>query len=424
MNRALEAPSPPAQTTITLSIITLYNYVHTEGYEHQLHLVFMVDGLAAMLLNETNLLLKAATMDRQYVLAEQMQLIEPKFGDREIEVVSLRERELAIEEKVENIISLDLALLRFVGTLPDLVERNSFKLPTNVDADYLIGEYMTIKEKQIVLKISKALELYNLADFNDAFEAIPKLDRVVFNNDNYTSRLPDSNKVDASTMTTSSALEHEYRLLIDFCDLFFGSSSLRSVANAENIPTADILNIGVDVRQVLYAMSSMFATDEENTNRRLKLFFEYGSADAIDDMDTTLDSSKRLNSTNRSLRESRNYSNKFLILLIYFLSFEEDTEDDEDDEDNVRMPRYVEELRNQCVLTLTRMLEHLLEYIQFKSSDPKYKIKFSRLPLCSNRNCEGDMDDASVSQRRPISVLIKSLQYALNFGSFVSSTSI
>lgn len=370
-----------------LSILTLYNYVHTENFEKQIHLIFLVEGLPEMVLDEVNMILKAGTMDRQYHLTKQIHMFEPNFGSESIEIVSLRERELAIEEKVENIMALDIGLIKFVATVPGLIEKNSFKLPTNVDSDYLIGEYMSIKEKQVMHKISKALDLYNKVDFSVETHMVKKHETVIFDNDNYTERKPENIQCD-----------HEYELLINFINLFFSNNKTRNLLLPDEfeLPT-ELLLIGIDIRQVLYSMASMYSPNDE-MNRNLRDFFRGNSE--IDNEEEERAPKKRRNALYRSLRESYNYSHKILILLLFFMVKEEAGE--------TNFVDYIAEIRNQLILTLGRMLEHLISYIQFKSRDENYKIKFSRMPL--SKFPSDDM---------PLSKVFNSIQYALNFLPFI-----
>ncbi|CAD6995462.1 unnamed protein product [Ceratitis capitata] len=60
-------------------------------------------------------------------------LLHPEFGTEKMEKVSVQDRGKAVEEKVKNIISIDIAILDFISKLPDLIVTNSFQLPQNAD---------------------------------------------------------------------------------------------------------------------------------------------------------------------------------------------------------------------------------------------------------------------------------------------------
>lgn len=415
-----------------ISIFALYNYAMMQDFEQQLHLVFLVEDYPQFLLNEVNCLLKAESIQKQYVLTDKIRLLHKDFGRKYSigDSVTLSVREQQIEQKVENIMALDIALLKFIESVPDRIEQNSFKLPQNADVPYLVGEYMSIKEKQIVSKISKALDLYNTAEFSDSFEPIAKLETVVFNNTLYLTRI---NESELQRLTQNNDdFKHDYRLLVEFCDEFFKSSENRSIAEmrADQIPWK-LTNFGVDTQQILIAMASVFSPDND-TYYRLKMFF--ANNDPTIDQDNSVKSAKRRMLSIRSLRESALYSNKIMILTLYFMFMEENdelleqappAESSELDKSKTkrkrkssaassRLPRNVEEYRNQFIIVLNRMIQHLLEYTQFKAASKDYKIRYSQLPIIDMHGLD--------AKKRPITSLIYVMQYALNFAPFLCST--
>lgn len=401
-----------------ISILALNDYVQRNGFEAQLHLIFLVDDLPQIVLNETMALLKAESIQKQYIFTDRIRKLDPKFGE-DVPVNATAQDlifyETDITSKVENIMALDIAIIQFITTVPELMQQNSFKLPTNADSDFLLSEYMLIKEKQVVAKIGKALELILMAEFNSAFQKIPRLEGIIFGNDQLMDRISAENLQKCTN--GDPILAHDYRTLVEFYDVFVGSKSLnrettRSVpknaaeVTAQKIPM-DILNISIDVRQVLYAMASRFAGNN-NVNTRLRNFFEGNEDLDRDESQRARNTSKRYSSDNRSLRESTIYTTKVMSLLVYFMILEENQRPEDE------MPRHIKEMQNQLILTLTRMVEHLLEYIQYKSSmtTPDYKTLYSQLPLV----------DRVDPNQKPITAIIYILQYALNFAPFLSST--
>lgn len=393
------------QANTCLSVMTLYNYVMMDGYESQLHLVFCIKNLPELLLAETISILKAESIQKQYVLTDSIRHLSPDFAKQLVKHENLEIRERRITDCVENIIALDIAILKYIEQIPDIVAKHSFKVPQNADFSYLMGEYKTIKEKQIIAKISKALNLYDISKFNDMYEETPKLKHILFDNTKYTSRVP--SVVDLYTNNGDPILTHDYALLVDFVDYFVKNQKVRSLEDIKSstIP-ADLLNISLDVRQVLYALASVFSASD-STNLQLRLFFEDKVNTAVD-CDESEISKKRMFIMNRSNRESTKYANTFMMLLVYFTLIE----------DNIYrkkvvdvMPRHIHELYNQFIIVLIRMIEHLLEYIQFRALTNSNKVLYSRLPII--------VDGYADLKNMPITNLMFTLQYTLNFAPFL-----
>lgn len=427
-------------TTITnntcLSILTLCNYAQLEGYDRKIHLIFCVENLPEIIMNETRNILKAESIQYQYVFQDTIRLFEPNFGRTINENFDIKAQERKIADKVENIIAIDIALLKFVAKVPDLVAKNSFKLPRNVDTNYLMKEYMTIKEKQIITKLSKAIAMYNISDMNETFEQTFKLETAIFNDAEYMSRIP-TNSMDYTNATQM----HDYKLLVDFVDNFFTNSRLRAAiqmttSDGSDMPN-DLFDISIDERQVLSAMASMFSISDD-TNRNLRLFFENGNtnnggansqsmmvvdepAGEEEEITVVRDSStsrfKKVISSNRSKRESTTYATKILILLVYFTIMEENRcKCDEAAAATAAPPltTNVRVIRNVLIRVLTRMVEHILEYVQYLSTKSEnQKIRYSRLPIISNVLSMCNL------REMPITNLLFTLQYTLNFAAFI-----
>ncbi|WBR61467.1 hypothetical protein [Drosophila suzukii associated hytrosavirus 1] len=392
--------------TCCISLVSLYLYTQKPDFDKQLHLVFLVEDFPDFLLNETNCLLKAESIQQQYVLTDTIRMLNTNFGRESIEIMRLEEREKLIEEKVENIMALDIALLKFIESVPERIEQNSFKLPQNADVPYLVGEYMSIKEKQIVSKISKAMDLYNTAEFNENFIPLPKFQHVLFNNLSYTSRVVENHVIESAG--NDIQLQHEYRLLVNFADEFFKSSKIREMIELEESAfNWDKMNTGIELRQTLFALASMFSESKE-THDYINRFFGHKDND-IDREEKV--NAKHANLSSMSLRSCYLYSTKFMILTLYFMFLEENAEKNQS---KCEIKNNIEEFRNQLILILTRMIEHLIEYIQFKAASNKYKVYYSQLPLIDIENLD--------AKKRPITSLMYIMQYALNFAPFLCNS--
>lgn len=394
-----------------ISILTLYAYTQMKNFESQIHLVFLMEDYPDFLLNEINSLLKAASLEKQYNFSDKIGLVVDNCGRRLkqniIQQPSLAELEKSIENNVENIIALDIALLKFIHSVPDRIEQNSFKLPQNADVPYLMNEYLSIKEKQVISKISKSYELYQLADFNSSFVQIKKLDNVIFNNNLYLTRIKKKKLKEVTGDDVER--EHDYRLLVDFCEKFFENSKYRSISdvNPFNIP-GEILKVNIDLRQILYTMASVFSSSSE-THRFITQFF-YDVDPTVDQNENT--KAKRTQLSVMTIRECTQYATKIMILIIYFMFIEENNIIS--DNINQQLPKLLEEYRNQIILCLSHMINHLVEYIDFKAKFKENKIRYSTLPLIDVKNFD--------SKNQPITHLIYLLQYTLNFAPFLCNS--
>lgn len=387
-------------TSKCLSILSLVLYTQQPNYENLLHLLFATPDYCDFVLNEVNSLIKASNLQSQYVLEREIKLVQPSFGTMQMEKATIKEREDAIEEKVENIMAMDIAILKFISTVPEYVEKNSFYLPKNVDVPYLVNELLTFQERQKITVISNAYEIYQNAQFNTSYQVIPKIDTVVFNNELFLSRI---RKDKMEKHTTDFEMEHDYRLLVNFCNLFFENSRNRSFTHITALKISQHITFTPDLRQVLYAMSSTFSADER-VHRSVSQFFNKSALDNNKNFTT-----KRARLTTMTLRKCHQYTNNILILIIYFMVIEDNNDVDNNGDP---LPPNVEDYRNQLMYILSRMLEHLLEYIKFKARDiENYKIKYSQLPL---NNIPGLSEST-----RPITFIMYNLQYALNFAPFL-----
>lgn len=387
-----------------ISILTLVYYTQINGFENLLHLLLMLPDYSKLLLNELYTIGKASNIQNQYLLANKIRLINPNYGDTRMEVVQLREREEAIEQKVENIIAIDIALLKFIETVPERIEKNSFQLPQNADVPYLMSEHLTMKENDLIKIISGAFQIFENAKFTEQYQEAPKLDKVIFNNQRFLTR---TQKSQLRELSDNQELEYDYRSTLDFLNQFFENSSNRSIAEirSSNLPRS--LGISLDLRQTLYAMASMFSLDDE-MHRKISNFFN--TVDPSIDQEQNLKAKKPLLS-NMTRRNSAIYANKVLMLILYFIFVEENNDLNDSTEG---LASNVQQYRNQLVLILNRIIEHYLEYIQYKTTTVELKkIFYAKLPLLDIPKLD--------SKRRPITYLIYILQYALTFAPFLSS---
>ena len=386
-----------------VSILTLYFYTRDINFTNSLHLVFLIPEYHKHLLNEIASIVKASNIQNQYKIQEFITKFKPDYGMSRMERIYNDDREYLIEEKIENIISLDIAILEFISSVPERIEQNSFQLPRNADIPYLIGEYMGLKEKQIVSKISYAYELIHNKNYNTSFQKIDIIQDVTFNNNKYLTRVEEEKVKDLT-----EAEEHDYYLLIDFLNHFFENSQNRNyrTMNSSNLPT--YLSYVVEVRQILYAMASTFAIDN-SVHRELSNYFYKENPEL--DQNEMFEGLKRKYLSHMTLRESIKYSNKIMTLLVSFMLIEESN-----DVNNIidEMPKNILEYRNQFILILNRMIEQYIAYTLFKVSTGGYIIKYSTLPLIDVPSFD--------AAKRPISHLIYILQYALNFIPFLSGT--
>lgn len=389
-----------------ISIVALYLYTQQDNYENLLHLVFAVPDYPQNLLNEINLVVKAANTQAQYVLEKQMKILKPTYGDALIEKISLKDREFAIEEKVENIVALDIAILKFISSVPDRIEQNSFQLPQNADVPYLIGEYISIREKQMVSRISRAYELFRGTEFSDSFQLVPKIPTVVFNNNKYLTRVEKNEVVQLNKQE-----EHDYYLLINFLNHFFENSNNRQLSAAMNTSSLpSYLTYSADLRQILYMMASTF--DSTGTVHKNLTNFFY-NIDPNLDQSETFEGPKRKLLSQMTMRESVKNTNNILSLFVTFMLVEENNDINQVEES---LPQNIIEYRNQFILILNRMIEHLIKYMLYKGRNKKGKMKYSTLPLIETPPFD--------PQKRPISYLLYIIQYALNFAPFLSSSSL
>lgn len=396
-----------------ISILSLYFYVKRKNFENDIHLIFFNYGYAEMLLNEIDSISKASHIQSQYMIQDKVRLVQPNYGKTSMEAASISEREAAIEEKVENIISLDIALLKFISSVPEIIEKNSFKLPKNADMPYLVNEYKIIKEQRIMQIISKSLDLYSSAEFVDSYRAIGKLESVEFNNQMYTSRF-DQNIMEHGSENNI----HNHILMINFFNMFFENSKYRTVSeiNSQTFPRS-LLNFSVDLRQTLYAMSSMFSVTEKTHTFITNFFNKSGANNALDQNENL--KAKRPTLSVMTRREASTYANRFMVLVVYFMFIEENNDLNSN---NDKLPPFIEEYRNQFILVMNRILEHLIEYIQFKVYSSRIdgnineQTIFSQLPLI-------DIDNLDPN-KRPITNIVYAIQYALNFAPFLCNASL
>lgn len=387
-----------SQPTEFISILTLYFYTRNINYANEIHLIFIIEDYPEMLLNGTNLILKAQSIQNQYYLSDKIKLIDNNFGNFDIDIVSVRDRELAIEEKIENIMALDIALLKFISSVPDIIEQNSFKLPGNVTTDYLLHEYLSVKERQIVTKLSKTFDKYSVKDAISIFSALPKTQTLQFiHNENMLQVQRDRYQ---ESENEEDELDRNNILFIDYYNNFIDTCNIRSSCN---LSSQLHINITIELRQVLFAMISTFSSNRMIYKQLKKIFID--DSNNIDRDNSSKFAKKQNIITDMTIDQCRMYSFDFMILVVYFMTLESNRE---------ILNREMTEKRNQLILILSRMFDHLLEYIDFKSQhENTSNIFYSELPIIEN-----NIDQL---ENKPITFIIHMLQYALNFAPFISN---
>lgn len=389
-----------------ISIVSLCLYTQIPDFENQLHLVFLIEDYPKQLLNQINCLVKAENIHMQYMFEDKIKLIDKEYGKNKLNQLSLSQYEKSIENKIESIMTLDIELLRFISTVPDRIENNSFKLPKNADVSYLMNEYIMIKEKQIISKINKAYNLSKLAQFNSNFVELHKLSNVTFNNERYLSRVK---KVKKDQEIDNIDDEHDYILLLDFISIFFENKSYRTI-DEKQLLKADLL-VNLDARQISYAMASMFSTDQK-IHQKISLFFSNDILNEEINNDTSKRKKTSMLISKMTLRECKSYANRIMVIIVYFMLLEKHNK--VSNNNFIKIPKYLENYRNQLIIILNRMIKHLIEYIQFKATSDKYKIVYSVLPLIQIKNID--------PKKEPITEFIHILQYTLNFASFLCNS--
>lgn len=387
-----------------ISIVTLSCYTLMKDFDKQSHLIFLANNYANSLLNEIEMLQRSTRIENQHRLDEQVQLLDPDFKKTNFRY-TISEMEQSIKDTIRDIMQVDIDILKFIRAVPDQIVRHAYQLPSNYNNTYLVKDYNLFKEERIITTLSKTLQVYENAQFDENFIQVEKLSEVYFNNNQYTSRLLTTTK----NMDQNINVNFEYHLLVDFCDKFFHDKAITKIRDitSNKIPT-DFLRSTIEIRQILYVMQTTFSSDVK-TNGRIKAFFR-GDENVDVDIDESVRSVKRPNLMDKSLRESKIQTFNFMALLVYLMSIEENNDVLINHD---KLPKFIEEYKNQAILTLNRMIEHLLEYIQFQSKTNR-KILYSKLPLVNIK-----LLDARV---RPITQLIYMLQYALNYAPFLFTT--
>lgn len=390
-----------------ISIFSLYNYTQNENFYRQLHLVFLIEDFPEILLNETNAIIKAASCQQQYLFTDHIKLLNGTFGEKRIETMTLRQREASIETKVENIIALDIALLKFIASVPERIEQNSFKLPRNVDKSYMMNEYMTIMERQIILKISQALKEYQQINVDEIYTPAKKLRFFEFQDTAYIKQLPSEEKLNRLTQNQDE-LYSDYLKLNQFVTTVFKNSNIRSMMDGNSQYIQEALPSSIDTRQVLYSMTLMFMYTE-NRNYMTTLRDAFQTTPDIDQDESQRGSSKRRKFQFQTQREAEIYIYKIIVLLVHFMYVEEQYPNVDI---NTILQQNLIDVRNQLILILTRMIDHLLMYIQFKNKkDHSKKLVYSKLPIRDTRELN--------ATNQQITFLLYVLQYTLNFAPFL-----
>lgn len=390
----------------SLSILSLYMYTRNINYAKQLHLVFCMENYPELLLDGINLILKAQSMQNQYFLMNSIKTVAEDFGNIEIDVMSVRDLELIIEEKTEHIMAMDIALLKFIASVPEIIEENSFKLPGNVSVDYLVGEYLSVGEHRIVTRLAKTFDLYTSADACSRFETVtpPFNGRTIqYSNDENIRKIKRERDLQSSD-DEEVDIDIYHRKFLKFYKKFIDTgrahSSLDLVHTVDSNKLSQLLST-LELRQLLFAMSTTFS----GVSTHAKLIDIFIDAN-ITDRDESVKAAKRQNIiANMSVEECRTYASDFMISVVFFMTVEANNNNTDD---------ILPDRRNQLLLVLVRMLDHLLEYIDFKANQETCnKILYSKLPIVD--------DDSLDSQTKPITATINMIQYALNFATFISN---
>lgn len=369
-----------------ISAYALYCYTQRPRFEEQIHLVFAVKNFPEHLENEINAISVAANIQLKYLLKEKIQLLSKDFQiQQKYNEKSVAECEQEIHDCVENIMALDLALLKFASSVPDMVKNNCFSIPANADEQYLVREYMSIKEQQMIAKISKSYRAVIADTFNEVFKEAPKINDIIFNNSRYTSRV--------SPKDLDKIREPEYMLLLDLISSFFEHKENRDVSTY--LPK-HLTTQGVDVRTVTYTMVAAFSNDKDILTHLNKF---------ISLKPMPVDAVKRVKTMQMTLRQCSAYAKTFMVLIVYLILGEEN---------ETELHPMFEDYRRQVIITLSSLIYQLLEYIQYKTIKKKQNILYSKLPLINIENIS--------SGRYPILRLIYVMQYCLNFAAFLFNT--
>lgn len=385
-----------------ISLLSLVYYVTTENYENQIHLIFITDGFPEIVLNETASLLKAEITQRQFDFKKEIRLIEPSFGTKHNleNVPSQDENERMVIENVENIMKIDIKLLKFIASVPDRLKRNGLEIPDNADKVFLFNKYLNAKESIIVNNIYGAYKLYTMKNKNEKFVKTSTIDSVTFDNTNYTYR---SKKVDI--VYTDVGNRSHYNLLIQLVDYFYSNSETRKCMSGDpsKLPIKD-LKIPLEFRSFMYEMACTLPV--KSIRRDLQNFFD--SSDSNSSASNKTSMKKRTLQYNLSERLCEKGTKNMLILIIYFMIVEECDKSETHEHINDSLINY----RNELIKILLRMIEDLIKYIQFKAINKDSNvIIYSELPLI-------DIPEID-NVKQPISYLVYLMQYALNFAPFL-----
>lgn len=359
----------------------------------------MVSDYSESLLNETIAIMKASNIQNQYSIAKKVKLFAPEFGATRMPQMPLREREDAIDETIENIISLDIATLKFISTVPDQVQNNSHNFPVNAaSSGHLMNECMRYRECGVIFAVCKAVKLYELAPYNDYFEVVPKIDAVTFNNTTFLDRTFDGE----TTATTTAAFEKAS--LLDFLEDFYKTSVSSPERRLETLE--NLLNFEMDFRRIMYAFTIMFARDTQ-VHTDLTAFMLKNESIGTEKSQR----GKRRKPLRLTTREGKVASKRYMQVIVLFMLLEKNMENGDIPRDKVSsviLRKY-----NELLAVLLQMLNDLVEYIQYKNENPElYKALYSQLPLIT--------EPFKASQGSPVTHMIFMLQYALNFATFIS----
>lgn len=383
-----------------VSILTLFFYTRRDDFEKDIHLIFLMENYPEMLMDGINLIKKAQIIENQYNFTDKISMLAENFGRLYLEGFSVNELELLIEEKIENIISLDIAILKFISSVPNIVEKNGLKLPGNFNVDYLIGEYLSMQERQIIAKLAKTFDIYESADACNIFEAVPKNKILSYTHDTYIRQLKRERLYDSSD--EEDELDKNQ---IQFTEFYTNFMDICKVKSSCNISQVKLLkhSFVIEYRQLLFTMSVLFGKNTSDTYSKLRTIF------------LTVDNNKDNSRTSKarktesiikdmSIDDCREYSTYSLILIIYFMTVEYNNESLEGE---------LIQIRNKMILLLSRMLDCLLEYIHFRANEKKEnKVIYSKLPI---------VEDNVNAKEKPITFMMYMIQYTLDFAPFINN---
>jgi hypothetical protein len=349
------------ENTKLISIVALYHYVHIENYNELCHLIMLVENFDSTVLTMLDHLRKAQLIQQQYRFSRVIEPWDSNFGTQTLYQMSITDVEICIEEKVENILAYDIAILEFVDLMPSLVEKYGFEVPENASNEYLVQSYMNLSEEDILNRAGMALERMKQC----RYVMLENPPEIQFDNSKLTERLFDPE--DKMSIKTK-----QYTMkIINYLDMYFGEGTILKPREP-----------GMEI-------------------------FTY--AKAVDNMSCMFQVTDRIYEGAGKRRSTLNARN-FLAQVTYFMNEEEDP-DKSSEKKRLEMEKYDKQRR--AVLQVIRELvsNYVAQLLHIhRNKDPK-TIFYSQLPL----NCDMTLD----YNEKPITYHVVFLQYLLNFAPLI-----